>query len=85
MNELDKEEFRVIEQKPVYDDYYSYFLNMLIKVKKSQRCTTEMLSKVFNCSKGTISHFENRIKDFDFVMLFKYAAFFRYKITMNLD
>ena len=85
MNKLQNNSFRNIEQKPIYEQYYSYFLNKLLEYKKENKCTTELLSKAFSCSKGTISNFENRVKDYDFVMLFKYAAFFQYNLTMNLD
>lgn len=77
--------FKETEQIPKYEKYYSYFLNELIKVRKDKKMSMDLLARMFNCSKGTISNFENRVKDYDFVMLFNYAGVFQYKITMFLD
>lgn len=85
MNDLQNNSFSNTEQKPKYEQCYLYFLNALLKIKQDSKCTSTLLAKAFNCSKGTISNFENRVKDYDFVMLFKYAAFFQYNLTMNLD
>ena len=82
MKDLEEITFTKTEQIPKYEEYYSYFLNKLIEVRKERNETFESMGKVFECSKGTIYNFEKRIKDLDFKMLFKYAGYFDYNIEM---
>ena len=84
MSNLQKESFRIIKQKPIMEQYYSYFLNELLSIKQENKVTTDTLAFAFKCSKGTISNFETRIKKYDFEMLFNYANLFGYKIEMFL-
>lgn len=84
MSDLDNDKFKISEQKPIYEEYYSYFLNELISIRKSAKCPMDDLALAFKCSKGTISYFESRIKNYDFIMLFNYASFFRYNLEMTL-
>lgn len=74
--------FQNSEQNITYEDYYSFFLNTLLQEKRRLKCSSQDLADVFNCSKSSISHFENRIKKYDFPMLFNYAGYFEFKFEM---
>jgi hypothetical protein len=80
MNDLEINYFSISEQNETLKDYYSFFLNELLKEKKRTKYTSRILAKAFKCSIGKISDFETRKKDLDFEMLMNYCGFFNYEI-----
>ena len=85
MNDLAEITFRKTEPKDVLGDFYSYFLNELIKARYAEGYTTKIIAKMFECSPGKINNFEQRVKDRDWDMLNNYAGFLGYELTMFLN
>lgn len=85
MKHLQNESFSIPEYKDIFKELYSDFLNVLVKERYDKGYTTKVISEMLKCSQGKISDFENRKKDYDYLMLNKYARFLRFNLTMNLE
>ena len=85
MKDLENNSFSIPEYKDLFKELYSDFLNMLVKERYDQKFTTKALAKMLNCSIGKISDFENRKKDYDYLMLNEYAKILRFNLVMRLD
>jgi DNA-binding XRE family transcriptional regulator len=82
-NNLEAEEFSIIEQKLEIREFYLKILNTIITVRKDSKMTIEYVAKALDRSKATISLFENK-KQIDYELLARYAAIFDYRVSIEL-